>query len=197
MRSDPPDAAAYASALAKVTVGRPAPLTGPVVLAPYNPCWPVLYERERARIRRALGARAILIEHAGSTSVPGLWAKPILDIVLEVPDASAEAAYLPDLEAAGYVLRIREPEWFEHRLCKGSDTDVNLHIFPAGCEETARMLRFRDWLRAHPDDRELYLHTKRALAAMPWTYMQQYADAKTEVVRAILARAAKAAQDSV
>src|SRR5438132_1215336 len=85
------------------------------------------------RIRSALGDRVVRLEHGGSTSVPGLPAKPIVDIVLEVPDSSDEPAYVPELEAAGYVLRIRERVWFEHRLFKGPDTNINLHVFSAGC----------------------------------------------------------------
>ena len=88
-----------------------------------------------------------LLEHAGSTSVPGLAAKPRIDIMLAVPDSADEPSYVPALEAAGYVLRIREPDWYEHRVFKGPDTDVNLHVFSAGCPEIARMLLFRDWLR--------------------------------------------------
>jgi GrpB-like predicted nucleotidyltransferase (UPF0157 family) len=105
------------------------------------------------------------------------------------PDSAAEAAYLPPLEAAGYVLVIREPDWFEHRVLKGPDTNVNLHVFPAGSPEPERMLAFRDRLRADAADRELYAAAKRELAATNWTYVQQYADAKTPVVTAIMARA--------
>ena len=131
----------------------------------------------------------VRLEHAGSTSVPTLPAKPIIDIALEVPDSTDEAAYVPDLEEAGYVLRIREPDWFEHRLFKGPDTNVNLHVFSASCEETDRMLLFRDWLRTNAADRERYASPKRELAERDWKYMQQYADAKTAVVLAIMARA--------
>lgn len=102
-----------------------------------------------------LGDRVVRIEHAGSTSVPGLPAKPTIDIVLEVPDSADEEAYVPDLERGGYRLSIREPEWFEHRLLKGPDPSVNLHVFSAGCEEVGAMLRFRDHLRADEADREL------------------------------------------
>ena len=106
-----------------------------------------------------------------------------------MPDSSDEAAYVPALEAAGYSLRIREPEWFEHRVLKGPDTDVNVHVFSAGCEEVGRMLLFRDWLRGNAADRELYAVKKRELAGREWKYMQQYADAKTSVVDEIMARA--------
>jgi GrpB-like predicted nucleotidyltransferase (UPF0157 family) len=131
----------------------------------------------------------VRLEHAGSTSVPGLPAKPIIDIVLEVPNSADEQTYAPALEAAGYVLRIREPDWLEHRVFKGPAFQVNLHTFSAGCPETDRMLLFRDWLRVNSADRDLYAVTKRELARRDWTYVQQYADAKTDIVTAILARA--------
>ena len=170
-------------------VGDAEPSSGPVVLVPYDPDWPRLFAREARRIRGALGERALQVEHAGSTSIPELAAKPIVDIVLVVADSADEAAYVPALEAAGYVLRIREPDWFEHRLLKGPDTNVNVHVFSPGCLETERMLLFRDWLRRNAADRELYERTKRELAAREWKFTQDYADAKSEVVEAMLARA--------
>ncbi|MGA7922823.1 MAG: GrpB family protein, partial [Thermoplasmata archaeon] len=97
--------------LRRVTIGEPQRLEGPVLLVDYDPQWPVLFGREAKRIHSALGARAIRIEHVGSTSVPGLLAKPVIDILLEVADSSDEPSYVPSLEASGYVLRIREPEW--------------------------------------------------------------------------------------
>ena len=174
--------------LAGVTIGARKLLDGPVVLAEYDPRWPELYAREEARIRAALGDDAVLVEHVGSTSVPGLPAKPIVDIVLAVADSADESSYAPQLEAAGYVLRIREPDWFEHRLFKGPDTNVNLHVFTAGHPEIDRMLAFRDHLRADEGDRELYLRTKRELAARTWRHVQHYADAKSAVVEEILQR---------
>jgi GrpB-like predicted nucleotidyltransferase (UPF0157 family) len=186
---DPTDVEAYDQALAEVTVGDPEPLTKPIEIEEYDPEWPARYEREAAAVRSVLGERVVRLEHAGSTSVPGLPAKPIIDMVLEVPDSADEAAYVPDMEAAGYVLRIREPEWFEHRLFKGPETNINLHLFSAGCPEVDRMVLFRDWLRANAADRELYMAAKRDLAARDWKYVQQYADAKTVVVQEIMARA--------
>jgi GrpB-like predicted nucleotidyltransferase (UPF0157 family) len=177
------------SELQAVHVGELQPHNAPITLVDYDPEWPRLYQREEQRIRGALGGRVVLIEHAGSTSVPGLAAKPIIDIVLAVPDSTDEAAYVPDMQAAGYVLHIREPEWYEHRLFKGPDTRVNLHVFSAGCEEIDKMLRFRDHLRRNADDRMLYEQTKRELAAREWKYTQNYADAKTAVVEEIVARA--------
>jgi GrpB-like predicted nucleotidyltransferase (UPF0157 family) len=136
-----------------------------------------------------LGERALGIEHTGSTAVPGLAAKPVIDITLAVADSANEAVYVPALAGAGYVLCIREPEWHQHRMFKGPDTDVNLHIFSSGCPEIGRILRFRDWLRTHPKDRELYARTKRALARERWKSVDEYAIAKTAVIEEILARA--------
>jgi GrpB-like predicted nucleotidyltransferase (UPF0157 family) len=186
----------YERSLAEITIGRPERLSGPIQLCEHDAAWPAAYRKEAARIRRALGARARRLEHVGSTSVPGLAAKPIIDIVLEVSDPSDEPAYVPDLQDAGYVLRIREAEWFEHRMLRGTSPAVNLHVFGAGCPETQRMVRFRDWLRGHPPDRARYDSAKRELAAQGWTYMQQYADAKTSVIAAILERAGAASGES-
>jgi len=158
----------------------------------YDPGWPQLFDREAARIQSVLGHRILAIEHVGSTSVPGLAAKPKIDIVLVVANSADEAAYVPALEAAGYVLKTREPDWYEHRMLKGPDTDVNLHVFSQGCTEIERMLLFRNWLRGNPEDRRLYEQTKRNLAQRSWKYMQNYADAKSDVVVEILARAQKA-----
>lgn len=116
-------------------------------------------------------------------------AKPIIDILLGVPDSSDESTYVPRLERAGYVLRIREPSWFEHRLFKGRDTDINLHVFSDRCTEIQRMLLFRDWLRANTTDRELYQRVKQELAQRTWKYTQNYADAKTAVVDEIITHA--------
>src|SRR6266513_4010027 len=96
-------------------VGELVPLVAPIQIVDYDPEWPRLYEREAERVQSTLGDRVLLIEHVGSTSVPGLAAKPRIDILLVVADSADEQAYVPVLEAAGYVLRIREPDWYEHR----------------------------------------------------------------------------------
>ena len=189
--SDPNDVEGYERWLDSIAVGGKArTLTKPIEILEYDPEWPALYAREEERIGSILGDRVGRIEHVGSTSVPGLPAKPIIDIVLEVPDSAAEEAYVPDLEKGGYRLSIREPEWFEHRLFRGPDTNVNLHVFSAGCAEVEAMIRFRDHLRTNGADRALYAREKRELAAREWKYGQQYADATTTVVREILARTA-------
>ena len=171
------------------TIGEPTRVDGPVHLTDYDPEWPAIYEREAARIRSILGDRVRVLEHVGSTSVPGLAAKPLIDIILAVDDSADEPAFVPSMEARGYVLRVREPGWFEHRLFNAPEASVNLHVFSAGCPEIDRMLAFRDRLRTHDDERQLYEAAKRDLAARAWTYLQHYADAKGEVVEGIIARA--------
>lgn len=174
-----------------LTVDILKPLTGPIVLVDYDPGWPDLFAREEARIHSILRDRVVDIEHTGSTSVAGLAAKPIIDITMTVADVLDEPAYAADLEAAGYrlVIREQEPDWYDHRVFKGPDTNINLHVFSAGCRELDRMVGFRDWLRTHDDDRQLYEGTKRDLVRREWTYVQNYADAKGAVVEQIAARA--------
>jgi GrpB-like predicted nucleotidyltransferase (UPF0157 family) len=173
-------------------VGDSTPLSGQVLIVDYDPDWPRLFRTEADRIHCALGERALRIEHAGSTAVPGLPAKPIIDMILVVADSANEKAYVPPLEDAGYVLHIREPEWYEHRVLKGPDTNVNLHVFSLGCPEIDRMLVLRDWLRTNESDREVYARAKRD-AQRDWKYVQQYADAKTAVIDEIIGRARKRA----
>ncbi len=175
--------------LLAVTVGEREPLNGTIHLAPYDPGWPSQFLLQADRIRAALAEKVLLLEHVGSTSVPGLCAKPIIDMVLAVSNSAEESSYVPPLENQGFVLRIREPDWFEHRLLKAPDIESNLHVFSIGCEEIDRMVRFRDWLRRHDEDRQRYQETKRELAARTWRHVQNYPDAKSEIIRQILARA--------
>jgi GrpB-like predicted nucleotidyltransferase (UPF0157 family) len=171
-------------------VEAPAKVNGSINVVDYDPGWPGRYEREAGAIRGELGDQVVLVEHVGSTSVPGLAAKPIIDVALVVPDPAEEEAYIPGLERAGYRLVIREPDWYEHRLLrKRPDDSVNLHVFGPGSPEVERYLQFRDHLRTHDEDRQLYEDTKRRLAGQRWAYLMQYADAKTEVVEAIMQRA--------
>ena len=176
------------------SVGAPPPTYREVVLAEYDLEWPNWFAQAAEQIRGALGDTVLRLDHVGSTSVPDLAAKPLIDINLVVDDTTDEAAYVPELEALGYVLRVREPDWYEHRMLRGYDPPVNLHVFPPGCEEIERMLVFRDWLRTNDQDRELYARTKRELASKEWKYVQNYADAKTAVVEEILARAQAASR---
>ena len=171
------------------TIGELTPRSALILIAAYDPAWPERFELEAQTIRSSLGHRALRIEHVGSTSVPDLPAKPIIDILLVVADSASEAGYVSHLEQAGYKLVIREPGWYEHRLFKRPADDVNLHILSTGCPEIDRMLTFRDHLRTHPDDRELYSRTKIELSKQHWKYTQNYADAKTAVIEDILSRA--------
>lgn len=155
----------------------------------HDPAWAERFRREAARIHEALEGRERLVEHMGSTAVPGLAAKPIVDILLVLDDPSDEATYLPALEAAGYELRVREPDWWQHRMLRTPARDVHVHVFPPDSPEIERCLLFRDRLRAVPEERELYAATKRRLAEEDWPTMQYYAEAKTEVVEAIIGRA--------
>ena len=176
--------------VAEVTIGEiEPPADGLVRLADPDPAWAARFAAAAAAIRAALGDRVLLLEHVGSTSVPGLAAKPCVDILLVVADSADEPAYLPPLESAGFVLRIREPDWYEHRMFRLPDRSVQVHVFSGGCVEIERMLAFRDRLRTHDDERALYERSKRALAARRWATVQDYADAKGEVVEAIIARA--------
>ena len=171
------------------TVGALRPRSGPIQLVDYDPQWPQIFQREADRVQAALGNYALLIEHVGSTSVPGLAAKPIVDILLVVANSADETAYVPVLESAGFRLRIREPEWYQHCVLKGPESDINLHVFSAGCPEIDRMLSFRDRLRSDESDRRRYELAKRTLAQRDWKYTQNYADAKTAVIEEIIARA--------
>ncbi|HPB29821.1 MAG TPA: GrpB family protein [Candidatus Sumerlaeota bacterium] len=172
--------------LLAATVGAPERLDRSIHLEPYDPVWPQRYAHMAEEIRRVLGDRVRRLEHVGSTSVPGLSAKPVIDMVLTVEDSSDEDSYVQPLEQIGYSLRIREPGWHEHRLLRPSAVVGNLHVFSEGCTEVDQMLLFRDWLRSHPEDRVLYETTKQNLARQVWKYMQEYADAKGEVVQRIL-----------
>jgi GrpB-like predicted nucleotidyltransferase (UPF0157 family) len=169
--------------------GTLTPHNAAIHLAPYDANWPVLYAAEAAKIRAALSEKALVLEHVGSTSIPGISAKPIIDILLAVADSADEDAYVPALTAQGYRLHLREPEWEQHRVMKGDDPDVNLHVFTSGSREIERMIGFRDRCRSHPEEHRLYEQTKRELAARTWRHVQHYANAKGEVVEAIIARA--------
>ena len=160
-----------------------------IQIATYDSAWPVLFEQQAARIRDALKEAALRIEHVGSTSVPGLTAKPVIDIHLTVQDSADENAYGPPLEKAGFRLIVREPDWFEHRMYVDLDPEVNLHVFSKGCPELARCRLFRDWLRIDLADRALYSQVKQTLAPRDWDYVNDYADAKRDTIKEIMVRA--------
>lgn len=156
-----------------------------------DPTWPEQAEGVLARIRAALGAVVVGVEHVGSTSVPGLPAKPILDIDLRVPDPDAEGSYVPALEGAGFRLVVREPWWYGHRMLRGTAPAVNLHVYGPDSAESARQRLFRDWLRGHPEDRDRYAAAKREAAAAALAageHVQQYNARKQAVLREVYAR---------
>jgi GrpB-like predicted nucleotidyltransferase (UPF0157 family) len=165
-------------------IGGPEPRQ--IVIVDYDPAWPEQFENHRKRIADALGAKARRIEHVGSTSVPGLAAKPIIDIQVSVTNPEHETAYVPALEHAGYRLRVREPG---HRMLRTPQFDVHVHVCGAGSEWEQRHLVFRDWLRRNEADRSLYETTKRLLARRTWPTVDHYADAKTAVIADIMGRA--------
>lgn len=170
--------------LDRVLIGDREP--GPVVLVESDPAWPARFAHERARIHAALGAVALRVEHIGSTSVAGLAAKPIVDIVLTVHDVEDETAFVPSLEDAGYVLRVREAG---HRMLRTPDRGVHLHVLADDDPEVRRYLAFRDRLRSSAEDRAAYELLKRELATRDWAEVNFYAEAKGSLIEAILARA--------
>jgi len=131
-----------------------------------DPGWVPRYAVLAADVLAALGNQALDIQHVGSTAVPGLHAKPIIDIDLTVPNPTDEAAYVPRLENLGFVHWLTEPDWHQHRLLKHLDEPrVHLHVFGPDCPELIRHRMFRDWLIAHPEDRDRYAAAKRLAAS--------------------------------
>ena len=158
-----------------------------IELIPYNAAWPQAFE-ERARvICGLLGIAAFQLEHVGSTAVPQMSAKPIIDILLIVENSADERSYLPQLQSAGYQMRVREPEFHEHRMLRSAEGDVHLHVFSRGSQEASRMVRFRDRLRKNAENRKRYERVKRRLASMPWPSQDAYAQAKSQIVEEIIA----------
>jgi GrpB-like predicted nucleotidyltransferase (UPF0157 family) len=186
MPTDPPISQEDAQAS---FVGEIPELRGKIEVTPYNPDWPAQFEREADAMRRILGSSVLGLEHVGSTSVPGLSAKPILDIDLILLDSADERTYIPKLEATGYILTIREPHWHEHRMLRRLDPAINLHVWSRGSAEATRHKIFRDWLRTNEGDRCTYGSHKQSLAEQNFRYMHEYNNAKSVLIREILARA--------
>lgn len=171
-------------------LGPPQPTV--VEIVPYNPEWPSRFAALAHDIRAALGAVARDVEHVGSTSVPGLAAKDIIDIDLTVADPTDEDLYVPPLEQLSCVLTIREPSFHQHRCLTMPDPRVNLHVFGPDCPETIRHVMFRDWLRSHPDDRDRYEQAKRR-AVPGGGHVMDYNRRKQDVLREIYDRMFRAA----
>lgn len=163
-----------------------------IVIVEYDPAWPERFDGERQRISAALGGNARVIEHIGSTSVPGLAAKPIVDILVPVDDVEDEVVYRPALEDAGYVLRVREQG---HRMFRTPELDVHVHLWRAGSEDVERHVLFRDWLRKDERDRRDYEALKRLLAQRDFDDTNEYADAKGELIGEIMVRALEWARE--
>ena len=167
-----------------------------IAIVPADPAWPLRYDELAAIIRGALGDDALSLRHVGSTSVPGLPAKPVIDIDLVVADSSDEASYVPALEKAGFVLRVRAPWWYEHRCLAFAQPRCNLHVFSPDSAESARQVIFRDWLRANADDRDLYRDAKLTAAEQAnahGEHVMEYNARKQNVIREIYDRAFRAA----
>jgi GrpB-like predicted nucleotidyltransferase (UPF0157 family) len=169
----------------------------PITIVESNPAWLQRFLDTRAKISAALGDTALLILHAGSTSVPSLPAKNIIDIDLVVTDINDEPSYVPPLTSLGFVFLFREPAWFQHRFFVDEgdmlgNYPINLHVFGEGCAEVERHRVFRDWLVENPGDRELYADVKREAARVcgeKGEGMEGYTNRKDGVVREILGRA--------
>lgn len=157
-----------------------------IVIADYDPTWPIRFERERERISEALGDAALAVEHMGSTAVPGLAAKPIIDILVTVEDPDDDSRLVPLMASAGYELRLREPG---HRMFRTPASDVHVHLWAHGDPEIERHLGFRDRLRKSSEDRAAYERLKRELATREWSDTSAYADAKDGLIAEIVARA--------
>lgn len=157
-----------------------------IVIVEHQSSWPAVFEDHGRLIRRSLGDVARRIDHVGSTAVPELPAKPIIDIQVSVESVEDEGSYVDPLTAAGYVLRVRESG---HRMFRTTQLDVHVHVCDVASRWERLHLLFRDWLRISPEDRDLYAGTKRTLAAQDWPTMNHYADAKSEVIAAITVRA--------
>jgi len=170
--------------LDSVLIGGREPVT--LVISHYDSAWPSRFAELGARIESALGAGALAVEHIGSTSVPGLAAKPIIDVLVVVADVAEERSYVPALEDAGFVLRVREAG---HRMFRTPDKDVHIHVYSSGDQAIRDYLDLRDWLRVDESDRTLYADVKRDLAKRPWSDMNHYAEAKSDVIRQVLGRA--------
>ena len=172
-----------------------APATGIEMSSP-DPTWPLRYEVLAARIREALGWRVLQLDHVGSTAVPGLPAKPIIDIDLTVADPGREQDYIPALETAGFQLTVREPWWYGHRMLRAGDPPCNLHVFGFDSPELVRHRIFRDWLRGNPSERDRYAAAKREAASRAnacGEHVMQYNARKQQVIREIYHRAFSAA----
>lgn len=165
-----------------------------IKIVPYSQNWPIQFQNHAKRIKNALGSVALRIEHIGSTSVEELAAKPIIDILVVIADPSQEELYLPALVDAGYELRVREPEYDNHRMFRTPERDVHIHIYPPHSEEVERYLLFRDFLRNNPRVRGEYANLKQKLSESNWKDMNEYSSAKTSFIDGVINQAKKTSE---
>lgn len=161
----------------------------PIELAAYDPIWPRRFEQWSESLLAALPERPSLIAHVGSTAVPGLPAKPVIDILVSVADPDEEAGYVPAIEDLGVQLRSRDDQRRFFRPFAGRPRDVQIHVARSGGDWERRHLLFRDYLRAHPRAAAEYLEAKRAAAATWADDRYAYTDAKGVTIRKLMAEA--------
>ena len=167
----------------------------PITIIEPKPEWPQRFEEIKNRLQKALGSFLIEVAHSGSTSVPGLPAKDIIDIDLTLKDAADEESYVKLLENAGFRFLLREPGWHQHRFFVEDWPDayhVNLHVWGPNCPEVIRHRIFRDWLLKTPSDLQLYAKVKREAAeqaVIAGDSMMDYTQRKDKTIQEILERA--------
>ena len=157
-----------------------------IKVIPYSPDWPKRFEKEKQKIQAALGRYVEYIDHIGSTAVPGLSAKPIIDIQVSVADPDDESKLLLQMQKQGYVLRVREKG---RRMFRTPELDVHIHVCKVSSDWERRHLLFRDWLRHDSADRKAYQKLKERLAKEDWRTMNHYAGAKSDLIREITSHA--------
>jgi GrpB-like predicted nucleotidyltransferase (UPF0157 family) len=164
------------------------PSGAPVEIVPYDARWPGIFAAWRDRLRTAVPI-AVMIEHVGSTAVPYLAAKPVVDIQISVADLEHEDSYVPAIERLGLVLRSRHPQDRFFRPPAHQPRDVQIHVCGAGSRWEEEHILFRDFLRAQPPVRDAYAALKIELAAKHRLDRLAYTDAKADFIRDALDRA--------
>lgn len=162
-----------------------APL-GPIEVVAYDPAWPLRFTRWRERLQPVLGGAAAGVHHIGSTSVPGLPAKPIVDILVRVPDLEDEGTYVPGIESLGMAFRSRDQMHRCFRPAQGRPYEVNIHVCDRGGRFARDHLLFRDYLRDRAEARDAYATTKRDAARVWADDRWAYTEAKTGVILDLL-----------
>jgi len=166
------------------------PSSDPIVVVDYDPAWPALFAALRAPVAAALGVLTVAVEHVGSTAVPGLAAKPIIDLDVAIPSVSALDTAIERLVALGYVHK--GDQGIPGRAAFDWPLHVrrhHLYVCARDSAEYRRHLLFRDYLRAHPDSAAAYTALKRHLAARYRTQREAYTDAKGPFIGDVLAQA--------